>query len=341
MRPGHSSGYEPLPGGRGQATLTEFRARIAAEQAAATAANDRMALPQLAATLLPHQRRTVAVRGRVVVPRPAAAVASTVVRRTVEPPRLDQFVATHSRIAEREVRALAAKQLRVVLRALAKLRTSQLAGWAEHRACLGTEAQGCTHERIAADDVFDATYWRRQTAEQWEGWMTSTYMDAAARSSTALGVSLESFDERVLAAMDTRREDLADQVTQTTRHAIDSGLLAVAAEEGWSVDDAADAMRKVFDDLDKRRAETIARTEVLGGYSQVSYLAAQESGVVTGRRWHTAKDERVRPSHSRMDGELVRGSDLYSNGLRYPHDPNGPPSETVDCRCVELYELED
>ena len=140
--------------------------------------------------------------------------------------------------------------------------------------------------------------------------------------------------------MNERRAVLASQVTETTRRVLDSSILTVAQEEGWSVDDMEQAIRAAFADMESWRARTIARTESVAGYNHAAHMTAAASGVVTGRSWMSTLDDRTRPSHSRVNGETVEGLDtLYSNGLRFPGDPYGPPRETVNCRCVETYEV--
>ena len=94
----------------------------------------------------------------------------------------------------------------------------------------------------------------------------------------------------------------------------------------------------VFDDMKTWRAETIARTEMVGAYNGASRIAAIESEVVTAREWLTAGDGRVRDSHVALNGaRTVSMDDAYPNGLMFPGDPNGDPAESINCRCVELY----
>ena len=64
-------------------------------------------------------------------------------------------------------------------------------------------------------------------------------------------------------------------------------------------------------------------------------MQMEEEGV-DAREWLSSRDGRVRESHDALDGEIVRGTETYSNGLRFPQDPEGSPDETVQCRCVEL-----
>jgi hypothetical protein len=51
------------------------------------------------------------------------------------------------------------------------------------------------------------------------------------------------------------------------------------------------------------------------------------------KQWLTQGDDRVRDTHAAIDGERVDIGAAFSNGLRYPHDPVGPASEVVNCRC--------
>lgn len=101
----------------------------------------------------------------------------------------------------------------------------------------------------------------------------------------------------------------------------------------------------------KYRSEVIGRTEALRAVHSASdeaYRQAVEDGHVRKdqlqRKWVTAKDERVRSSHARLNG-LVRGMDeswpADEGALRYPGDPDAPASETVQCRCALSTRLSD
>lgn len=47
-----------------------------------------------------------------------------------------------------------------------------------------------------------------------------------------------------------------------------------------------------------------------------------------------ALDSRTRGSHRHLDGETVKLDAEFSNGLKYPGDPDGPASEVYNCRCT-------
>lgn len=88
------------------------------------------------------------------------------------------------------------------------------------------------------------------------------------------------------------------------------------------------------------RARVIAITETTRAMNAGVLGAGTEQARVTGRilrkEWRTEEDERVRPSHRAVNGE-VRDffMPFYVGGwpLMYPGDPAGPPEEVIGCRC--------
>jgi SPP1 gp7 family putative phage head morphogenesis protein len=84
--------------------------------------------------------------------------------------------------------------------------------------------------------------------------------------------------------------------------------------------------------FDKRRAQTIARTEVTRMYAEGNIAAWKSTGYVTQKRWNTARDERVCPICGPLDGMIVQ---IDSNG--FTTEPGGlgitaPPAHP-NCRC--------
>ncbi len=51
------------------------------------------------------------------------------------------------------------------------------------------------------------------------------------------------------------------------------------------------------------------------------------------KKWITMHDNRVRASHRALDGETVDVDKPFSNGLMYPGDGSGSPSDYINCRC--------
>jgi SPP1 gp7 family putative phage head morphogenesis protein len=87
----------------------------------------------------------------------------------------------------------------------------------------------------------------------------------------------------------------------------------------------------------RMQAVRIARTECMRALNQgkmLCYYEAQGMGIPLKKKWISTSDDRTRESHSYMDGETVELDEAFSNGLMYPLDPNGPPEETIHCRCI-------
>ena len=53
-----------------------------------------------------------------------------------------------------------------------------------------------------------------------------------------------------------------------------------------------------------------------------------------------AANARTRHSHRQLDGEKVEVGKKFSNGLRYPADPNGSYAEIMNCRCTLVAALD-
>jgi hypothetical protein len=85
------------------------------------------------------------------------------------------------------------------------------------------------------------------------------------------------------------------------------------------------------------RAEVIARTEVIGASNAGSYAEMKATGLNATKEWIATEDTRTRPSHTHIDGEEIGIDDKFIVGgyaMSYPHDPTGPPQETISCRCT-------
>jgi hypothetical protein len=88
--------------------------------------------------------------------------------------------------------------------------------------------------------------------------------------------------------------------------------------------------------MERSAAIRNARTAMTGaqnGGRLDSMKRAQERGIEVKKGWLATLDARTRDSHAVMDGEEVELDEKFSNGLRFPGDPNGAPSHIYNCRC--------
>ena len=91
--------------------------------------------------------------------------------------------------------------------------------------------------------------------------------------------------------------------------------------------------------VDYNKSLRIAKTEGHRIQCESAYnvqLKAKEKGADIVKQWDSTLDSRTRPTHQKLDGELVKVDEKFSNGLLYPGDSNGIASEVVNCRCALL-----
>lgn len=63
---------------------------------------------------------------------------------------------------------------------------------------------------------------------------------------------------------------------------------------------------------------------------------AKDKGADVVKQWDATLDGKTRKSHRKVDGEIRKLDEKFSNGLRYPGDPAGGAAEVVHCRCALL-----
>lgn len=86
-------------------------------------------------------------------------------------------------------------------------------------------------------------------------------------------------------------------------------------------------------------AENAGRTD--------SYKRAAEMGIELEQEWLATLDGRTRDSHRALDGERIPLAKdkwhpaKFSNGCRYPGDPEGPAWEVYNCRCTLVVAIKD
>ena len=106
--------------------------------------------------------------------------------------------------------------------------------------------------------------------------------------------------------------------------------------QGEPMDKIASRLSKVTD-MNATAAIRNARTMVTGAENkgrQDSYARADADGIILERTWLATNDSRTRHSHAVLDGETRPIDTPFSNGLMYPGDPDGEPSEVYNCRCT-------
>lgn len=103
----------------------------------------------------------------------------------------------------------------------------------------------------------------------------------------------------------------------------------LAEEDGQDEEQVAKTLRQTA----REESATMAATEAQATYGASQMAILKRSGF-TSKAWISMGDDRVRPTHVDCDAQGAIPIDAkFSNGLLYPGDPNGPASETMNCRC--------
>ena len=113
--------------------------------------------------------------------------------------------------------------------------------------------------------------------------------------------------------------------------------------QGKSIKHMADDLQKRITTMSRDSAIRTARTAVTGAQNagrMDSYAAAEKMGIKLKKEWLATLDARTRHSHAMLDGEQVAQDKKFSNGCRFPGDPQGPPWEIYNCRCTLIAALD-
>lgn len=107
--------------------------------------------------------------------------------------------------------------------------------------------------------------------------------------------------------------------------------------QGKSIKGIAKDLQTRIPTMNRDSAIRTARTAVTGAQNagrMDSYAAAEKMGIKLKKKWLATLDSRTRHSHAMLDGEQIAQDKKFSNGCRFPGDPQGPPHEIYNCRCT-------
>lgn len=93
-----------------------------------------------------------------------------------------------------------------------------------------------------------------------------------------------------------------------------------------------------------RKAIMYARTAMTGAENaghEDAYKRAVGKGIKMRQTWLATLDGRTRHEHRILDGETVDVGQKFSNGLEFPGDPKGEPSQVYNCRCRTIASFPD
>lgn len=119
---------------------------------------------------------------------------------------------------------------------------------------------------------------------------------------------------------------------QTLQSVMMQGIL-----QGLPIPDIADRLASSLAIKDMnvaiRTARTMTTSAENAGRLEV-YKHADNLGIKVNKMWIATLDSRTRHSHRQLDGVSIPKEENFENGLKFPADPSGAPSEVYNCRCT-------
>lgn len=157
--------------------------------------------------------------------------------------------------------------------------------------------------------ALELSFWQTETALMWDA-MQAPAMDAlllgAANGADQLPLALQGFvnwdlvNQNALQFLNEYRFAL-DGITEVTRRQVQEAIA------NWIR--AGDPLPRLIEQLTPifgaTRAESIAVTEVTRIFARGNLMSWQSTGFISGKRWMTARDERVCPLCGPLHGQIV------------------------------------
>ena len=131
-------------------------------------------------------------------------------------------------------------------------------------------------------------------------------------------------------------------IQQTTRNNI-AAIIARGVENGSSQAELRKSIQSEMVGSSAARVKLIARQETMTALATGQFDMMENAGAQT-KTWHHRPQKNPRDgkhgtvNHVALEGETVSIDEKFSNGLRYPRDPEeNRPEEIINCRCYITY----
>lgn len=174
-----------------------------------------------------------------------------------------------------------------------------------------------------------------RTARQYATLVQSGVKSALGHERKDFETDFETWLQRYLSTVTaTQIVRVSDQTREQVRQAVE-----IAQREGLGPAATARLIRERSRIIGAARALTIARTEVGMVASGANEASLDALTIQRRKRWVAALGERTRDTHRAADGQERAVNEAFDVGnakLMRPLDPNGPPGEIINCRCVSI-----
>jgi len=147
------------------------------------------------------------------------------------------------------------------------------------------------------------------------------------------------FRSQVNGILNTTGGDMIKGITVTSKTRIKK-IVANAFAQGLPVNEIGLQISKGIDDMNFKRATSIARTEVIRASNFGALTGANMSGLELNKEWISTLDARIRSNgfdHIAADGQIVDKDMAFTvsgEKLNFPLDFSGSAGNTINCRCT-------
>jgi len=195
-------------------------------------------------------------------------------------------------------------------------------------------------EGISANILFNIQEQDEKLKEISRPYIHEAVVSGASLAGEEMGIASDLIEPRVLRAIEKRLDFFPAIVNQGTIGLLRDELVE-AINAGETIEEVAKRLDKVFTYNEHYRSVRVARTEVIGAANH-GQLEIYRDADVEWKQWITARDEKIRNSHKKMDTQTVGITEDFTTGLgsrlQYPgdreHDPD--PADVINCRCTVI-----
>lgn len=199
----------------------------------------------------------------------------------------------------------------------------------------------------ALQEIFSV--WRRTVEDKIMPYLKDTWQTAADDVTAQIRVDWPDYEAppragdlmyEYLRRAENHMVGLSTELWENTRAALAEGV-----DAGEGIAQLAARVTAAADVTDFR-ARAVARTETARAAEAGSYDTIVAAGLTGMKEWVATEDDRTRPAHKLADGQRQPINDLYvlydpPALARYPVDWVLPASQSANCRCTSVYDVDD
>lgn len=197
---------------------------------------------------------------------------------------------------------------------------------------------------VRANILYDSSEQLSLWDELGRDWMEVAALEAAETNFLSFDVDIEfdPQDPNLLRALSDRSRRSAQFIQDATDEEVIMDLWDIVADGEYTIDKATKALEE-SQGFSQNRARVIARTEMIGAARTGQNESDRQSGLVIGKIWRAAQQDRTRPGHRNAHDQVVAFDEpfLVENGageleeLMFPGDSSrgASASNIIQCRC--------